>query len=245
MNPPARFVTLVGLLLALLGSASAADLAAPAPFQAHYDLYGIDLPLGEASMELHYPKPSHYAMRFNVRPNRLVALLVANQVQEQASGEIRDGEVQPIQYEQQATTSGETRKVYLRFDRSAQRITAQSNGEQAVLPLSSGIMDPLSLNLTVMWDLQRGQLPEQYTLIDRTELRRYQIRHEGEALLKTALGSLRTVRISQAQPGGTRLTTFWFAVDLQYLPVRITRQKKGREDLRLEIRSVEQHRPLN
>jgi hypothetical protein len=26
---------------------------------------------------------------------------------------------------------------------------------------------------------------------------------------------------------------------LQYLPVRITRQKKGREDLRLEIRLVE------
>lgn len=129
--------------------------------------------------------------------------------------------------------------MLLRFDRSARRVEARSNAQQAILPLSPGVIDPLSLHLAVMQDLERDHLPEQYTLIDGTELRTYQIRNEGEEILKTALGSLSTVRISQAQTGGSRITTFWFAAELQYLPVRITRQKKGREDLRLEIRSVE------
>lgn len=243
MNPFTRSVALVGLLLALSNPLVGAADNLIAPFQARYDLYGIGLPLGEALMVLDYPAPNRYAMRFDVHPNQLTALLTSNQVQEQASGEIRDGKVQPTQYVQQADTGGKIRNVLLRFDQSAQRVEARNNAEQVVLPLSPSVTDPLSLHLAVMWDLERGHLPEQYTLIDGTELRTYQIRNEGEEILKTALGSLPAVRISQAQPGGSRITTFWFATELQYLPVRITRQKKGREDLRLEIRSVERQPP--
>lgn len=217
----------------------AADVQPVAPFQARYELYGVGLPLGEAFMALDYPEPNRYAMRFEVRPNRLVALLASHQVKEQASGEIRNGEVQPLQYAQQADAGGEARDIQLRFDWSARRVEARNNAEQVILPLSPGVTDPLSLHLTVMWDLERGQLPEQYALIDGTQIRTYQIRSEGEEMLKTALGELLTVRVSQAQSGGSRITTFWFAPHLQSLPVRITRQKKGREDLRLEIRSVE------
>jgi len=233
------FLALAGLLLALSGPlADAADGPVP-PFQARYELYGLGLPLGEALMMLDYPEPNRYTMRFAVHPNRLVALLASHQVQEQASGEIRDGAIQPRQYTQQADTGKETRNIQLRFNHLERYVEAHSNAEQATLPLSPGATDPLSLNLVVMWDLQRSQLPEQYTLIDGIRLRTYQIRNEGEETLETTLGPLHTVRISQAQPSGSRITTFWFAPDLQYLPVRITRQKKGREDLRLEIRSIE------
>lgn len=239
VNAFTHFATLAGSLLALASPIAAAADRPIAPFEARYDLYGVGLPVGRALMTLDYPEPNRYAMRFEVRPNPLVALLASNEIQEQASGEIHDGEVQPIEYRQQADTGGEKRNVQLRFDRSAGQIEARSNAEQATLPLSPAITDPLSLNLAVMWDLKRDQLAEQYTLIDRTAPRTYQIRREGEETLKTSLGSLQTVRINQAQPGGSRITTFWFAPELQYLPVRITRQKKGREDLRLEIRSVE------
>lgn len=240
MNLLACPVALVSLWLALPNPfAQAAGDQPVAPFQARYELYGVGLPLGEAFMALDYPEPNRYAMRFEVRPNRLVALLASNQVQEQARGEIRNGQVHPTQYAQQADTGGENRDIQLRFDRSAGQVKARNNAEQAIVPLSPGVTDPLSLHLTVMWDLERNQLPEQYALIDGTRLRAYQIRKEGEETLKTTLGELHTVRVSQTQSGGNRITTFWFATDLQYLPVRITRLKKGREDLRLEIRSVE------
>lgn len=224
--------------LLALSTLAHADLPI-APFQARYDLYGSGLPVGEALMALDAAGSNGYAMRFEVRPSKLVALLASHQIQEQANGEIRDGQVRPIYYERQADTGRETQQVQLRFDWPAAQIEAHSNAGQATLPLSPGVTDPLSLNLAVMWDLQRGQLPEQYALVDGTEPRIYRIRNEGEETLKTALGLLRTVRVSQTRPDGNRATTFWFAVEWQYLPVQIARQKKGREDLRLEIRSLE------
>lgn len=228
-------VVLAGLLAM---STAHADLPM-APFQARYHLYGSGLPVGEALMSLDVVGAKGYAMRFEVRPNKLVALLASHRIQEQASGEIHDGQVRPLYYERQANTGRETQQVQLRFNWPAAQVEAHSNAKQATLPLSPGVTDPLSLNLTVMWDLQRGQLPEQYALVDGTEPRIYQIRNEGEETLKTALGLLRTVRISQTRLDGNRTTTFWFAAELQYLPVQIARQKNGREDLRLEIRSLE------
>ena len=232
-------IVLAGLLA--MSTAHAALLIAP--FQARYDLYGSGLPIGEALMTLDATGSNGYAMRFEVRPNPLVALLTSHQIQEQANGEIRDGQVRPLRYERQANTGRETQQVQLRFDWPAAQVEARSNAEQATLPLSPGVTDPLSLNLAVMWDLQRGQLPEQYALVDGIEPRIYRIRNEGEETLKTALGRLHTVRVSQTRPDGNRTTTFWFATELQYLPVRIARQKKGREDLRLEIRSLERSAP--
>jgi hypothetical protein len=35
------------------------------------------------------------------------------------------------------------------------------------------------------------------------------------------------------------MTTFWVAPDLQYLLVRISQEKDGKEELRMEIRAVE------
>lgn len=228
-------VALVGLLAI---STVHADLPI-APFQARYDLYGSGLPVGEALMNLDATALNGYAMHFEVHPNQWVALLTSHRIQEQASGEIRDGQVRPLRYARQADAGGETQTVQLRFDWLAAQIEVRSTAEQATLPLSPGVTDPLSLNLAVMWDLQRGQLPEQYTLVDSAEPRVYRIRNEGEETLKTALGSLRTVRVSQTRPDGNRTTTFWFATELQYFPVQIVRRKKGREDLRLEIRTLE------
>lgn len=234
-----RSLALVGLLAL---SMAHADLSI-APFQARYDLYGSGLPVGEALMTLDAIGSNGYAMRFEVRPHPLVALLASHRIQEQTSGELRDGQVRPLEYIRQTDTGRETQQTQLRFDWSAGQVAAQTDTRSAILPLSPGVTDPLSLNLAVMSDLQRGQLPEQYALVDGIEPRIYRIRNEGEETLKTALGPLRTVRVSQTRPDGNRTTIFWFAVEWQYLPVRIARQKKGREDLRLEIHSLERSAP--
>ncbi len=219
--------------------AASADGLSVAPFQARYEVYGSGFSIGEAVMTLTAAGPDAYRMSSEVRPNGLATLLVSGQVSEAASGEIRDGAVQPAQYTRRVETSRKTQNVQLRFDWAANRIQARDNRAQATLPLSPGVVDPLSLNLAVMRDLQRGRLPEHYILVDETELKTYQVRREGEETLDTPLGKLRAVRISQSKPGKTRITTFWFAPDLHYLPVRVAQEKKGKEELRMEIRAVE------
>lgn len=235
-----RAVALVGPLLlgCPLAEASPNDLPV-SPFQARYEVYGSGFSIGEAVMTLTAAGPGAYRMSSQVRPNGLAALLVSGQIDEQANGEIRDGDVRPARYERRVETPKKKQTVQLRFDWPANQIQARDNQEQATLPLSPGVVDPLSLNLRVMWDLQRGRVPPEYALADQTELKIYQIKSGGEERLDTSLGKLRAVRISQSKPGKSRVTTFWFAPDLHYLPVRIAQEKDGKELLRMEIRAVE------
>ena len=240
MKLSVRAVALGGWLL--LGSPAAQtgpDGLPVAPFQARYEVYGSGFSVGEAVMSLAATGPNAYRMRSEVRPNGLAALLVSGRIDETASGEIREGAVRPDRYERLVETPKKKQTVQFRFDWSANRVQARDNQEQASLPLSPGVVDPLSLNLRVMWDLQRGQVPQEYTLIDETELKTYRIRHEGEERLDTTLGPLQAARISQSKPGKTRITTFWFAPSLHYLPVRVAQQKDGKEVLRMEIRAVQ------
>ena len=236
-----RAVALLGSLLLVWSPAPAAnsDSLPVNPFKARYEVYGSGFSIGDAVMTLTATGPNAYRMSTQVRPNGLAALLVSGQIDEQASGEIRDGVVRPIQYERRVETPKKKQTVRLRFDWPARQLRASDNDEKATLPLSPGVLDPLSLNLRVMWDLRRGDLPSEYVLADEIELKPYQIKNEGEETLETSVGKLRALRISQSKPGKTRLTRFWFAPELGYMPVRVMQQKGDKEVLRMELRAVE------
>ena len=231
-------VVLAGVLAGAALSVTQAGELPVAPFVARYEVYASGFALGEAVMRLDATGAQGYTMRSDVRPSGL-ATLVAGQIQEQVSGEIRDHQVRPLHYQRQTETGKRAGTLQLDFDWSAGRIQARDHETQVELPLTPGVLDPLSLNLAVMIDLQRGQLPEQYTLIDATRIKTYQIRTLGEEWLDTPLGRLRTVRINQYTPGKSRNTTFWFAPDQHYLPVRVAQHKNDKEELRMEIRAVE------
>ena len=226
------------LLLSSLAIA-ASDGLPVAPYQARYEVYASGFSIGEAVITLAAAGPGAYQMTSDVRPNGLVALLASGRIREQVSGEIRAGAIQPRQYERQLDTGKKSDHMQLQFDWSAGQVQARHNAEQATLPLAPGMVDPLSLQLVVMADLQRGRMPSQYHLVDRNEIKTYQIRNRGQETLDTPLGKLNTILINQYTPGKTRMTTFWVAPDLQYLPVRIMQEKKGKEDLRMEIRAVQ------
>ena len=226
-------------LLILTSLATAADGLPVAPFQARYEVYASGFSIGEAVITLTAAAPDAYQMSSDVRPNGLVALLASGRIHEQASGKIHHGAIRPIQYERLLDTGRKSNRMQLYFDWSAAQIQARYNSEQATLPLSPGVVDPLSLQLVVMRDLQRGQVPNQYSLVDKTEIKTYHIRNQGEEMLDTPLGPLRTVRINQYTPGKTRMTTFWVAPEQHYLLVRISQEKNGKEEVRMEIRAVE------
>jgi hypothetical protein len=234
-----RAAALVSSLTLNPWALATADGLPVSPYQARYEVYASGLSIGEAVVTLTATGPGTYQMSSDVRPNGLVALLASGRIHEQASGEIREGAIRPSQYERLLDTGRKSSSMQLRFDWPAGQVLARNDSEQATLPLSPGVVDPLSLQLMVMGDLKRGQVPDRYSLVDKTQIKTYQIRNQGEETLSTPLGQLRTVRINQYTPGKTRMTTFWVAPDLQYLLVRISQEKDGKEELRMEIRAVE------
>ena len=237
-----RAFALAGLLTLDSAAVAATNGLPVTPYQARYEVYASGFSIGEGVISLATTGPGTYQMSSDVRPNGLVALLASGRIHEQVSGEIRDGAIQPSQYERLMDTGRKASTMQLRFDWPAGRVLARNDSDQATLPLSPGVVDPLSLQLVVMGDLKRGRVPDRYSLVDKTQIKTYQIRNQGEETLNTPLGQLRTVRINQYTPGKTRMTTFWVAPDLQYLLVRISQEKDGKEELRMEIRGVERQR---
>ena len=131
------------------------------------------------------------------------------------------------------------RHTELKFRWQSTTVQARYNDEQATLNLSERVMDPLSLYLLVMRDLQRGHQAAEYTLVNRTRLRTYTVQHHGPEILKTPMGNLKTLKISRQRSGSRRKTILWFAQDLGYLPAQITQTRKGKEHLRLVIRKLQ------
>ncbi len=230
---------LVGWVLpySLLAAVAADGLLTP--YQARYEVFASGFSVGEAVISLRMPTPESYQMNSVVRPNGLVAVLASGQIDEQAAGAIQDGVIQPHDYARRLEAGKKSEQMQLRFDWAARQVQARYNTEQAMLPLAPGVVDPLSLQLLVMGDLQRNRLPEQYRLVDKTSIKSYQIRNQGQETLATPLGTLTTTRIQQFEPGKTRITTFWVAPALHYLLVRISQEKKGKEVIRMEIRAVD------
>ena len=217
----------------------AAKVVAMPPYQARYAVSVSGLPVGEAVMRLENTGPEGYRMTSEVRPNGLVAALAGGSIQEQASGVVQAGQIQPLHYTRRLEAGRRSERVELRFDWTAGQVKAQANSRQAVLALTPGIADPLSLQLQVRQDMQRGQLRASYHLVDQTAIKSYRVRNLGQETLNTPLGRLVTTRLEQFEPGKTRKTTFWLAATLNQLPVRITQEKKGAEVLRLEIRTLD------
>jgi len=230
---------LAGLLWLGHGTlAMAANELPVSSFEAHYEVSSSGLAIGESVMTLADEGNGRYRMHSEIRPTGLAALLIAEQLNERVSGEVKDGLIRPASYEQQRTGVKESQTTQLTFDWQDETVNAQSNGEQATLPLEPRVVDPLSLHLLVMGDLQQGRTPSQYTIVDETELKTYQVNVEGEETLKTPLGALRTVRVSRSRPDSSRVTTLWFAPDLKYLVVQIAQKNEGRETLRMLIQEV-------
>jgi len=228
----------IASLLMFTPWANAADGLPVPPYQARYEVYASGFSIGEAVVTLAAAGSDGYQMRSDVQPNGLAALFASGRIQEQASGHIRNGVIYPDQYQRRLDTGRKSKQMQADFDWPAGQMIARNDGEAATLPLSPGIVDPLSLQLLVMSDLKRGQLPNQYRLVEKIAMKTYQIRNQGEEILETPLGPLRTVRINQSTPGKTRMTTLWIAPELHYLVVRIAQEKSGKEELRMELRSV-------
>lgn len=237
-------LSVVGWLVYAPLAAAAPNGLPLAPFQARYggfvDVVGVDMELrmqGKMDLSLSDAGNGRYRMQYEVKA-------VLGTVQAQANGEFSNNEIRPVSYEQ-TVTSLKKSHTQLTFNWGANTVRAVEDGEQKILPLSGRAVDPLSLHLLVMWDLQQGQKPRQYTLINGTKLRTYNVSLEGEETLKTRLGNLRTLRVTSTRDNkdNDRITTFWLAPELGYLPVQVVHQNKGKETLRMLLEEVKQDGP--
>lgn len=227
-------------LLALCAAAPPPQtIAAPESFTATYRVYARGLPVGSGTIALALDADGGYRMRSALAPSGLAALLVSDRVAETASGRLLDRGPRPRRYRYRQTGGERERFAALDFDWRAGTVASLHDGEARTLPLTPRAVDPLSVYLQVMSDLEAGRQVDRFTLIHRNERRDYRVSADGTETLDTPLGPLATRRFTRQRAGSRRRTRFWLAPALGHLPVRIAQYQDDSEDLRMSIVDVE------
>lgn len=208
------------------------------PFEAGYVVSRAGIPVGEAVLQLEYEDAARYRMRSSLDMNQLVSLIDARSEREEVVGEFVGGIPRPVRYLAQRSGS-EARTVSMDFDWDRGTVTTVFNGKKSCLRLGPETVDPLSLHLLTMLDLQSGTLAGEYKVVGRDSLKIYRIQSLGETTIRAPIGELTALSVSRQRPQSKKTTTFWHAPKLDFLPVQVSRTKDGAEKSRLTIDRLE------
>lgn len=144
--------------------------------------------------------------------------------------------VQPLSF--RADGGGADHNADVTFDWSTARASGVYEGVPVDMPIKPGIQDDLSVQIAMMVELLHGRTPEQLSMIDKNSTREYRYQREGAQAIATALGRIDTVIYSSQHPGSPRVTRFWCAPSMGYLPLRIEQKRIDSVEWTMDIRSV-------
>ena len=235
-----RFRGFTTLALAVM-AASAAGAETPsaadagiAPFSAHYQADYKTMNVGTSDLELKQDSaPGHYLYSWTITAHGIFRLY-RDEVTQQSWLSINADHVRPEKYRAEDGSSS----VNLEFDWDAGRVTGTSEKKPVDLKIKEGTQDLMSIQVEVMLDLKRGNLPATFQILDKDRLKEFIYTEEGTARIRTALGELDTVIVTSRQAGNNRILRMWFAPSLGFVPVQAERTRDGKLEFAMRIKTL-------
>jgi hypothetical protein len=213
---------------------SGAD-AAIAPFSAHYLADWKSINVGTSDLELKQDtEPGHYLYTWTITAHGIFRLY-RSEVTQKSWLSVNADHVRPDKYYAEDGSSN----VDLDFDWNAGRAHGTSENKAVDLKLKEGTQDVMSIQVEVMLDLKKGDLPTTFQIIDKDQLKEFNYSNEGNARIRTALGELDTVIVSSRQAGNNRILRMWFAPSLGFVPVQAERTRDGKLEFAMHIKSLD------
>jgi len=125
------------------------------------------------------------------------------------------------------------------FDWKNKKADSARGDKKRSVTLQGGELDELNYQLALRCDLIAGQTEFSYQVVDWKRIDKLDFKIVGEQSLTTALGTLDTVIVKRIRNDEDRITTLWFAKDLDYLMVKLLQEeKKDTEAYLLYIESI-------
>jgi Protein of unknown function (DUF3108) len=210
------------LLLALCAPWTAgAATATLAPFKATYGVRYSGMNAGTGQLELLQVPGGLWALESRVEGHGLARIFVGNELS-RSEFRIENDKVVPMTF----TSDENTQKLV--FDWQSGRVTGAVERKPVNLPLQPGLLDPLSVQVALMHELNSGRMPERFTLVDEDRIKDYLYAVEGSEVIDSVAGSHRTDIYSSRRPGSKKATYFWCAPDLGNIPLKVER-RDGRD----------------
>jgi len=151
---------------------------------------------------------------------------------------VTDKGVQPLSYEADDGTSSTKRDADVQFDWEHGRVTGVYEDVKVDMPLQPGIQDDLSVQIALMVEVLAGREPQQFQMIDKNTVREYRYTRETQESVSTPLGKIDTIVYRSQKTGSPRVTRFWCAPSLGYIPMRVEQKKGDDVQWTMQVQSV-------
>ena len=211
-----------------LGAAQSAEDPSVATYTATYraDYKGKEAGTAQFSVRYHADREV-YEFDSRALAKGLVKLARPNPTVERSEFRIEAGNVRPLQFwYEDGSRSGED-NFHIVFDWERNIATVGNATARRELAAPAGTLDRGSAQVALMRDLASGSMPHAYALADDDSVATYEYADGGTETLTTEAGSFETRILAQQRPGSSRITRFWVAPALRFLPVKIEQTRNG------------------
>jgi hypothetical protein len=230
--------------LALSAQASAAGPAvtppAPAPvllmpFQASYSWYWRGTRVAVSTITLAHRKDDTWVYSSVASPRGLGRLYPMRPSLESVMRITPNG-VEPLSFK--VSGSGASHDADVMFDWVAGRAVGMYEGSPMNMPIKRGVQDDLSVQIAMMMQLLAGHMPTMAFDLDKNSVREYDYVRDGTADLSTSIGPVPTVIYVAHHPGSPRVTRFWCAPSLGFIPMQVQQTRVNAVEWTMQIDSL-------
>jgi hypothetical protein len=226
---------LLALLAALAGATASADELKP--FQASYDWIYHGMTVAVSKLQLQQ-QDQKWVYRSKSEPRGLGRLFSQRPVSESVLEVTPEG-VRPLSYKADDGTSETKRDANIQYDWENKRVTGVNEDAKVDMPIPPDIQDDLSVQIALMVALMRGHNADKFSLLSGATVREYHYTREGEETLTTPLGTIPTVIYRSEKQFSPRVTRFWCAPSLGYIPLKVEQKRGNDVQWTMQVQSVQ------
>jgi hypothetical protein len=238
-----RHIASAAVLACALALSATASSAQPAPgdalkpFEVSYSWIWHGMTVAVSTLRLEHEQGDRWVYRAKSEPRGMGRLFSERPVQESVM-EITEAGVRPLTYKADDGTSSTKRDVNVQFDWEHSRVTGVYEDHKVDMPMSPGIEDDLSVQIALMVELLRGRTPDEFSLLNGDSVREYRYSRDGEETLTTPAGTLQTVIFRSEKQYSPRVTRFWCAPSLGYIPLRVQQKRNDDVEWTMQVQRV-------
>lgn len=233
MRPRVIETSLLIAALCVCAVASAEELR---PFQATYNWIWHGMTVAESSLQLEH-QGENWIYRSRSEP-RGIGRVFSERPRQESVLQVSDAGVHPLSYKADDGTSSTKRDADIQFDWAHDRVTGVYEDAKVDMPIPPGIQDDLSVQIALMVELLRGHTPEKFALLSGNSVREYRYSREGEETVNTPMGALQTIIYRSEKQNSPRVTRFWCAPSLGYIPVKVEQKRQDAVEWSMQVRDI-------
>jgi len=206
-------------------------------FSAHYNVDRNGMALGVVKKELSLTPPDTLTFKSTTIAEGIVALFVSDILTEESTIQLKNNVLRPLRYEYKKTDGKKGKQIKVEFDWKNKRLNHSAIPDKVDLAANSH--DLLSLQLALSQGLAQQQKKFDFIVVNHKRVKQFVITIAGTQNLKTSQGKLKTIRLEQERNNSRYWFSFWFAPDLNYLPVIIQKTEHDGDKVTMRLRELD------